>query len=79
MGEKAPLGLTGVQRTALYSDEWDTAWSCFAGVQGAGSSDREPPARVPPPTLKDRFSIMVSLRQLLVLICSLEGSASLNQ
>ena len=31
------------------------------------------------PTLKDRFSIMVSLRQLLVLICSLERSASLNQ
>lgn len=78
-GRKSPALSTGAQRTALYSAEQDTAWSCLAGVQGAAALCARPPARTPSPTLKDRFSMMVSLRQLLVLICSLAGSSSLNQ
>lgn len=67
-----------------YGEQHSTAASgdslgLSAGVQGNGSQTGNLPAPVPAPTLKDRFSIMVSLRQLLVLICSLERSASLNQ
>ena len=44
--EKKPRCLTGVQRTALYSDKRDSL-ELFRRRPGAGSSDREPLACVP--------------------------------